>query len=76
MIKRKRVYRMLRLKVKEVAQAKKISMHRLSLKSEVSYHVIREIFNNPYKIISTDTINRIAEALEVPTTDLIEDIPK
>jgi DNA-binding Xre family transcriptional regulator len=51
-------------------------MHRLSLKSEISYHVIREIFVNPYKPISTDTLNRIAEALEVPVTALIEDVPR
>jgi transcriptional regulator with XRE-family HTH domain len=65
---------LLRLKVKEVAQAKKLSMHKLSLRSEVSYHVIREIFNNPFRILSTDTINRIAIALEVPVTAIIEDV--
>ena len=66
---------MIRLKVKEVARAKGMSMHRLSLKSEVSYHIIREIFNNPFKVTGTDTINRIAAALEVPATELIEDVP-
>ncbi|MBX5459366.1 MAG: helix-turn-helix transcriptional regulator [Thermogemmatispora sp.] len=67
---------MLRLRVKEVAQQKNMSMHRLSLKSEVSYHVIREIFINPYKPVSTYTLDRIAEALDVPITALIEDVPK
>ena len=67
---------MLRLRVKEVAQEKHMSMHKLSLKSEVSYHVIRGIFNDPFKIINTDTLNRIAEALEVPVTEIIEDVPK
>ena len=66
---------MLRLRVKEVAHEKGMSMHRLSLRSEVSYHVIREIFTNPFKVINTDTLNRIAEALGVPVTELIEDVP-
>ncbi|GER82595.1 hypothetical protein KTAU_12320 [Thermogemmatispora aurantia] len=67
---------MLRLRVREVAQEKNMSMHRLSMKSEVSYHVIREIFINPYKAVSTYTLDKIAEALEVPVTDIIEDVPK
>jgi DNA-binding Xre family transcriptional regulator len=66
---------MLRLRVKEVAREKGISMHKLSQRSEVSYHVVQDIFRNPFRIISTDTINRLAAALEVPVTDLIEDVP-
>jgi DNA-binding Xre family transcriptional regulator len=62
--------------VKEVAQEKNISIHRLSLLAQLSYHVVREIFINPYKSIYTDTINRIAEALEVPVTTIIEDVPR
>ena len=67
---------MLRLRVREVAQEKNMSMHRLSMKSEISYHVIREIFTNPYRRLSTYIIDKIAEALEVPVTDIIEDVPK
>lgn len=66
---------MLRLRVKEVAQQKQMSMHKLSQRSEVSYHVVQDIFRNPFRIISTDTINRLAAALDVPVTDLIEDVP-
>ncbi|WP_297160039.1 helix-turn-helix domain-containing protein [Thermogemmatispora sp.] len=67
---------MLRLRVKEVALAKRMSMHRLSLQAQLSYHVIREIFVDPYKPVSSDTINRIAEALGVPVTEIIEDVPR
>jgi DNA-binding Xre family transcriptional regulator len=66
---------MLRLRVKEVAREKGISMHKLSQRSEVSYHVVQDIFRNPFRIISTDTINRLAAALEVPVTEIIEDVP-
>ncbi|WP_052887643.1 helix-turn-helix domain-containing protein [Thermogemmatispora carboxidivorans] len=67
---------MLRLRVKEVAREKGMSMHRLSLQAQLSYHVIREIFIDPYKPVSSDTINRVAEALGVPVTAIIEDVPK
>ncbi|WP_052887644.1 helix-turn-helix domain-containing protein [Thermogemmatispora carboxidivorans] len=67
---------MLRLRVKEVAQEKKISMHRLSMVAEISYYIIRGICADPYKTISTYTLNRIAEALEVPVTALVEDVPR
>lgn len=65
---------MLRLKVREIAEIKKISMNKLSQRSEVSYNIIRDIFNNPFRTVNTDTLNRIAKALEVPVTDLIEDV--
>jgi DNA-binding Xre family transcriptional regulator len=66
---------MLRLRVKEVAQAKKMSMNKLSQISQVSYHVVQGIYRDPFRIITTDTLNRLAEALGVPVTDLIEDAP-
>lgn len=66
---------MLRLRVKEVAQAKKMSMNKLSQLSQVSYHVVQDIYRNPLRIVSTDTINRLAEALDVPATELLEDVP-
>ncbi|WP_297160037.1 helix-turn-helix domain-containing protein [Thermogemmatispora sp.] len=67
---------MLRLRVKEVAQEKNISMHRLSMLAEISYYIIRGICANPYRTISTYTLNRIAEALDVPVTALIEDVSR
>ena len=67
---------MLRLKVKEVAEGKRISMHKLSQLSLVSYNIIKDIFKNPTRTVNSDTINRIAKALGVPVTDLIEDVPE
>ena len=66
---------MFRLRVRELAEEKNLSMYQLSLKSEVSYHIIREVFSNPLKILRTDTINRIARTLDVPVTDLIAESP-
>lgn len=65
---------MLRLRVKEIAKEKGLSMNLLSHRSEVSYNVIKSIYRNPYRAMNTETINKIAKALGVPATDLLEDV--
>jgi DNA-binding Xre family transcriptional regulator len=67
---------MLRLRVAEVARTKGVSMHKLSQRAEVSYNVVKSICKNPTRTVNTDTINRLAWALGVPVTELIEDIPQ
>jgi transcriptional regulator with XRE-family HTH domain len=67
-------HQMLRLRVKEVAKEKGISMTKLFHLSEVSYTVLSNIFRNPYHVTTTITLDRLAEALGVPTTDLMEDV--
>ncbi|HET8845709.1 MAG TPA: helix-turn-helix transcriptional regulator [Ktedonobacteraceae bacterium] len=65
---------MLRLRVKEVATEKGISMTKLSQRSEVSYNTIKDMYKNPYHNASTDTLNRLARVLGVPAIALLEDI--
>nr|BBH95361.1 hypothetical protein KTA_35600 [Thermogemmatispora argillosa] len=65
---------MLRLRVREVAEAKGVSMNKLSQRSEISYNIVRALFHNPYHVIRTDTLDRLALALGVPVTELIEDV--
>ena len=65
--------RRIRLRVKEVAQAKGFSMTRLHTKSEIAYSTIRKVFYDPYAEITLTTLARIGETLGVPTCDLIED---
>jgi DNA-binding Xre family transcriptional regulator len=64
-----------RLRVKEVAREKGMSMTRLHTRSEVAYNTIRRIFRDPYVEITTTTLNRLANALGVPPTDLLESVP-
>jgi DNA-binding Xre family transcriptional regulator len=66
---------MVRLRVKEIAEAKGYNMSSLSRASDVSFNTIKRIFRNPYKEVTTTTLERIARALEVPTSELIEDVP-
>jgi len=48
-------------------------MTRLHHKSEVAYTTIRAIFRDPHTEITLHTLARLAEALGVPSADLIED---
>jgi DNA-binding Xre family transcriptional regulator len=66
---------MIRLRVKEVAQVKGISMMKLSQRSEVSFSTVRLIFNDPYRSVTTDTLARLAKVLGVSPLDLLEDVP-
>ena len=66
----------LRLRVKEVAKERGMSMTKLHIKSEVAYSTIRRLFRDPFAEVTTTTINRLANALGVPPTDLLEDVPE
>jgi len=63
----------LKLKVKEVAKAQGMSMTKLHIRSEVAYSTVRRLFRDPFAEVSTTTINRLANALGVPPTHLLED---
>lgn len=66
---------MIRLRVKEIATTKGISMTRLSRLADTNYKTIKAIFDNPYREVTTTTLDKLAKALGVPVTDLIEDVP-
>jgi transcriptional regulator with XRE-family HTH domain len=66
---------MLRLRVKEVAESKGMSMTKLSQRSEVSYNIVKAIFRDPFRVVTTETIQRLAKTLGVPATELLEDVP-
>ncbi len=66
---------MIRLRVKEVAQEKGFSLGKLSRASDVAYNTVKAIYRDPYKEVTTTTLNKLARALGVPTSALIEDVP-
>ncbi|MBX5448798.1 MAG: hypothetical protein IRZ24_01915 [Thermogemmatispora sp.] len=49
-------------------------MNQLSHCAGVSYNIIKAIYRNPYRPTNTATVNRLARALGVPTTALMEDV--
>lgn len=64
----------LRLRVKEVAKEQGVSMTKLHIKSEVAYSTVRRLFRDPFAEVTTTTINRLANALGVPPSQLLEDV--
>lgn len=66
---------MIRLKVAEVARAKQVSMRQLHKRSGLAYNTIRLIYRNPYRDINLPTLNRLAQALDVDASLLIESVP-
>ena len=64
---------MIRLKVKEVAKEKGMSIAKLARKADLDYKTVYRIAHDPYAEISTVTLGRLAEALEVSVKDLVED---
>lgn len=64
----------LRLRVKEVAQAAGISQNKLSQRSEVSYNIVKALYRNPYREVELHTLNRLAAVLDVKPTELLESV--
>ncbi len=64
-----------RLRVKEVAQAKHMSMGLLSRKANIDLRTIRRIYRFPESVVTTETLGRLAEILEVDVSLLIESDP-
>jgi transcriptional regulator with XRE-family HTH domain len=63
---------MIRLKIKEAAQARSISMSKLSRMSDVSYDTIQQIYHNPFKDVNLSTLEKLAGALKVDVCELFE----
>lgn len=66
---------MVKLKVKEVAEQKGISMGKLSRTSDVAYNTIKRIYDDPNYSPTVNTLARIAKALNVTVGELIEILP-
>jgi DNA-binding Xre family transcriptional regulator len=66
---------MLRLKVKEVAQAKGYNMSTLSRATDVSFTTIKRMWTKPYSGATIDTLGKIARVLEVTLGDITEEVP-
>jgi transcriptional regulator with XRE-family HTH domain len=65
----------IRLRVKEVAEEKGISQSRLGRMADVDVRTMRRIYRNPFTSVTLHLLNRIANALGVDASDLIETVP-
>ena len=65
-----------RFKVKEVAHAHGYSQYRLQKETKIDIRILRRIFRNePDVVVNTDTLDRIATALGVDISELLESAP-
>ena len=64
--------RVIRLKVKEIAEAKGLSASRLSRKADVHYNTVMRIYKDPYHHVEINVLERLARALQVSIEALYE----
>lgn len=65
----------LRLRVKEIAAQKGLSMGKLERLADLSHPTVRDIFRDPYKEVTSTTLAKLATALGVSVSDLLEEVP-
>ena len=63
-----------RLRVKEVADKKGVSLTKLSQRSEVAYNTVRRIWRDPYTDVTISTLQRLADVLGVNVSELLESV--
>ena len=73
-MRKKRTGRMIRLRVKEVAEQQGISITKLARKADIDIRTLRRIYRQPTAEVSTFTLNKLAAALGVSPTALIENV--
>ena len=64
---------MFRLKIKEEAEKRNLSMAKLSRMADVSYNTMQALFRHPDHDVSLYILYRIARALELSICDLIDE---
>lgn len=62
---------MVRLRVREFAEAKGLKMAQLSRRADISFNTVKAIFRDPYRVVTTETLEKLAKALEVDIRELI-----
>jgi transcriptional regulator with XRE-family HTH domain len=66
---------MILLRVKEVANQKGISQRQLVLRSGLDIRIVQRVLRNPKANITLATLDRLAQALGVDASELIESVP-
>lgn len=66
---------MIRLRVKEVAQARGYNMSSLSRATDISFNTIKRLWTKPYSGANINTLSKIAKVLNVSLSDLTEEVP-
>lgn len=65
-----------RMKVREIAERKGFSQGFLGRKANVDVRTMRKIYRDPYASITLVVLGRLADALNVDASELIESVPE
>lgn len=65
---------MIRLKVKEAAKARGISLNKLSRMADMDYKTVRRMANEPNRYVDLETLDKIALALKCDVSELVETV--
>jgi DNA-binding Xre family transcriptional regulator len=58
-----------------MAKQKGFSMGKLQRDADVAYNTVKRMYKNPYHVITTETLGKLAKALGVPPGELVEEVP-
>jgi DNA-binding Xre family transcriptional regulator len=61
------------LRIKQIAQQKGLDIAKLSRRSDLSYKTAFNLWHDPKRDVSLHTLEKVAEALDVKVSDLIEE---
>ena len=64
------------LRVKEVAKKKGFRVGKLQKVANVAYKTVKRMFKDPYIITTTETLGKLARALDIQPGELIEEVPE
>ncbi len=64
---------MARVRIREIAESKGLDVAKLSRRSDLAYGTVWQLWNDPDRDVSIKTLSKIADALGVRVTDLIEE---
>ncbi len=64
----------MRLRIKEVAKEKGFTMGKLRRTANVSHNTLRTIYKDPYKHVLSSTLDKLATALGVDVSQLVESV--
>jgi DNA-binding Xre family transcriptional regulator len=65
---------MIKLRVREVAQARSISMAKLGRMADLNQRTMQAIYNDPYRDVAYSTLVKLAKALDVDVSELTEEV--
>ena len=66
---------MIRIRVKEIAESKGLTMARLGRLADLNPRTMQAIYKDPYRDVAYSTLVKLSKALDVDITELTEDIP-